>query len=172
MQYIYFNTIGTAGAAFGIFDVLAVISIIAAAVLTVLFISEKKKVSELSDRIDKLTSGKNGKSLEGELDGIIEDNRIILKQAKQNSEDIEEIFGRLKKVYQKMSVVKYDAYDQLGGEMSAVVVLLDDEDNGVLVNNVYSPEGGYTYTREIESGKCRHELGEEETKALKKALQK
>ena len=75
-------------------------------------------------------------------------------------------------LYQKMGIVRYDAYQELGGDMSAVVVILDEENNGVLINNVYSPEGGYVYTRVIEKGKCEHELGKEEQEALDKALNK
>ena len=128
--------------------------------------------AKLTKRVDDLTSGGDGKSLEAELDQIIEDNRRLLDDSDRNSEDIRKIFERLKTVYQKMSIVKYDAYEQLGGEMSAVVVLLDENDNGVLLNNVYSPEGGYVYTREIEKGKCRHELGAEEEQALAEALKR
>ena len=71
-----------------------------------------------------------------------------------------------------MGIVRYDAYQELGGDMSAVVVILDEENNGVLINNVYSPEGGYVYTRVIEKGKCEHELGKEEQEALNIALKK
>ena len=112
------------------------------------------------------------KSLEAELDQIIADNKKLLEDTDKNTRDISTIYGRLKNVYQKMAIVKYDAYEQLGGEMSAVVVILDEKNNGVLINNVYSTEGGYVYTREIENGKCKHELGAEEQQALTEAIHK
>jgi hypothetical protein len=132
----------------------------------------KKLIASLSERIDDLTSGEGGKSLEEELGQIIEDNKKLLSDSSKNSEDIKKIFGRLKGVYQKMGIIRYDAYQELGGDMSAVVVILDEENNGVLINNVYSPEGGYVYTRVIEKGKCEHELGKEEQEALNIALKK
>ena len=157
---------------FIIWEILLIVSILAVIVLFIMNMNNKKMIAKLTKRVDDLTSGGDGKSLEEELDQIIEDNRRLLDDSDRNSEDIRKIFERLKTVYQKMSIVKYDAYEQLGGEMSAVVVLLDENDNGVLLNNVYSPEGGYVYTREIEKGKCRHELGAEEEQALAEALKR
>ena len=157
---------------FIIWEILLIVSILAVIVLFIMNMNNKKMIAKLTKRVDDLTSGGDGKSLESELDQIIEDNRRLLDDSDRNSEDIRKIFERLKTVYQKMSIVKYDAYEQLGGEMSAVVVLLDENDNGVLLNNVYSPEGGYVYTREIEKGKCRHELGAEEEQALAEALKR
>ncbi len=157
---------------FIIWEILLIVSILAVIVLFIMNMNNKKMIAKLTKRVDDLTSGGDGKSLESELDQIIEDNRRLLDDSDRNSEDIRKIFERLKAVYQKMSIVKYDAYEQLGGEMSAVVVLLDENDNGVLLNNVYSPEGGYVYTREIEKGKCRHELGAEEEQALAEVLKR
>jgi uncharacterized protein YoxC len=157
---------------FIIWEILLIVSILAVIVLFIMNMNNKKMIAKLTKRVDDLTSGGDGKSLEAELDQIIEDNRRLLDDSDRNSEDIRKLFERLKAVYQKMSIVKYDAYEQLGGEMSAVVVLLDENDNGVLLNNVYSPEGGYVYTREIEKGKCRHELGAEEEQALAEALKR
>ncbi len=157
---------------FIIWEILLIVSILAVIVLFIMNMNNKKMIAKLTKRVDDLTSGGDGKSLEAELDQIIEDNRRLLDDSDRNSEDIRKIFERLKAVYQKMSIVKYDAYEQLGGEMSAVVVLLDENDDGVLLNNVYSPEGGYVYTREIEKGKCRHELGAEEEQALAEALKR
>lgn len=157
---------------FIIWEILLIVSILAVIVLFIMNVNNKKMIAKLTKRVDDLTSGGDGKSLEAELDQIIEDNRRLLDDSDRNSEDIRKIFERLKAVYQKMSIVKYDAYEQLGGEMSAVVVLLDENDDGVLLNNVYSPEGGYVYTREIEKGKCRHELGAEEEQALAEALKR
>ena len=170
MQSDILNTIGLGGADPGIWVILLAVSLLLIIILIVICINNNKKIKALSGRIDDLTSGKGGESLEDELAQIIEDNKNLLEESSKNSRDISNIYDRLKSVYQKMGIVRYDAFEQLGGEMSAVVVLLDEDDNGVLINNVYSTEGGYVYTREIEAGKCKHELGAEEKEALSKAL--
>ena len=173
MQSSIFNSMGLGGMdpAIWIF-ILFGLSLLLIIILIAVSSGQKKKILALTERIDDLTSGEGGKSLEAELDQIIEDNEKLLKDTEKNTKDISAIYGRLKKVYQKMAIVKYDAYEQLGGEMSAVVVILDEKNNGVLINNVYSTEGGYVYTREIENGKCKHELGAEEQQALTEAISK
>ena len=170
MQSSILSSIGLAGLDPAIWIIIEIVLFLIILVMIVLLSKQKKRISFLSERIDNLTSGEGGESLEAELDQIIMDNERLLKDSKKNTEDIRKIFSRLKTVYQKMAIVKYDAYEQLGGEMSAVVVILDEENSGVLINNVYSTEGGYVYTREIENGKCKHELGTEEQEALSKAV--
>ena len=172
MQSNILSTLGLGGIDPGVWVIVLCVCIIAIIILIALNSKNKKQIAALSERVDALTSGEDGKSLEEELDQIIEDNKKLLKDSSKNSDDIRKIFGRLKGVYQKMGIVRYDAYQELGGDMSAVVVILDEENNGVLINNVYSPEGGYVYTRVIEKGKCEHELGKEEQEALNIALKK
>ncbi len=173
MQSSILNSMGLGGTDPAIWIIiLFALSILIIIILIAVSSGQKKKILELTERVDDLTSGEDGKSLEAELDQIIADNKTLLEVTEKNSKDISTIYGRLKTVYQKMAIVKYDAYEQLGGEMSAVVVILDENNNGVLINNVYSTEGGYVYTREIENGKCKHELGTEEQQALTEAIHK
>lgn len=172
MQSSILSTLGLGKLDPGIWVIVLGVCLIAIIILMAMNSKNKKLIASLSERIDDLTSGEGGKSLEEELGQIIEDNKKLLSDSSKNSEDIKKIFGRLKGVYQKMGIIRYDAYQELGGDMSAVVVILDEENNGVLINNVYSPEGGYVYTRVIEKGKCEHELGKEEQEALNIALKK
>ena len=172
MQSSILSTLGLGNLDPGIWVIVLGVCLIGIIILMAMNSKNKKLIASLSERIDDLTSGEGGKSLEEELGQIIEDNKKLLSDSSKNSEDIKKIFGRLKGVYQKMGIIRYDAYQELGGDMSAVVVILDEENNGVLINNVYSPEGGYVYTRVIEKGKCEHELGKEEQEALNIALKK
>ena len=67
-------------------------------------------------------------------------------------------------------IVKYDAYQQMGGDLSFSMALLDEENNGFIMNSVHSTEGCYTYTKEVRDGRCDLELGNEEKIALEKAV--
>ena len=71
--------------------------------------------------------------------------------------------------YQKMGIVKYDAFREMSGELSYAVVLLDQEQNGFVINSVYANEGNYSYIKEIVKGESQIQLSEEEQKALNKA---
>lgn len=51
--------------------------------------------------------------------------------------------------FQKFGIVKYDAFQQMGGQLSFSLVLLNENDNGFIINSVHSTEGCYSYSKEI-----------------------
>ena len=73
-------------------------------------------------------------------------------------------------VYQKTGFVKYDAFREMSGKLSYALALLDKNNNGILINSMYSREGCYSYTKEIRNGESSINLSEEEEKALKMAV--
>ena len=58
----------------------------------------------------------------------------------------------------------------MGGQLSFSLALLDENNNGFLINSVHSTEGCYSYTKEIKQGECSISLSEEEVKALELAM--
>ena len=80
------------------------------------------------------------------------------------------IDSRLIKAYQKVGLVKYDAFKEIGGKLSFVLVLLTADNDGFLINSMHSTnEGCYTYTKEIVNGEAFVILSEEEQQALEEA---
>ena len=67
-------------------------------------------------------------------------------------------------------LVKYDAFNQMGGQLSFSLALLDENNNGFIINSVHSSEGCYSYTKEIKLGQCAIDLGAEEAEALSIAM--
>ena len=94
----------------------------------------------------------------------------VLKVVKQNRLDIREINRRMEKSYQKLGIVKYDAFNEMGGKLSFAIAMLDNRDNGWIINAMHSREGCYTYVKEIVKGESYVELSEEEAEALDKAI--
>ena len=71
---------------------------------------------------------------------------------------------------QRVGIVKYDAFKEMGGKLSFSVALLNDNKTGFIINSIHSTDGCYVYTKEIVEGECVISLGEEEKKALMLAL--
>lgn len=114
--------------------------------------------------------GKNAKSLEKDIMGLYEDNRLIKASMDKNRKDIENLYRKLEGTFQKIGIVKYDAFGQMGGQLSFSLALLDENDNGFILNSVHSTEGCYSYTKEIKNGLCDISLGDEEKRALDIAM--
>ena len=76
----------------------------------------------------------------------------------------------MQKTYQKVGIVRYDAFNEMGGNLSFVLTMLNDQNSGWLLNAMHSREGCYTYIKEIINGKSYVELGEEEKESLERAI--
>ena len=139
-------------------------------VLLVLVIIQFSRLSKLQKRYVKFMKGKEGKSLEQNIAGLYDDNEYIKQEAEKNGKDIKEIEKRMEYCYEKVGVVKYDAFSQMGGQLSFCLALLNEKDDGFILNSVQSSEGCYTYTKEVKKGECAITLGEEEKKALDQAM--
>ena len=72
--------------------------------------------------------------------------------------------------YQKIGIVKYNAFKGMGGNLSFVIALLDDNNSGFILNSVHSREGCYLYMKDVEKGSTDVLLGAEEKEALERAL--
>ena len=121
-------------------------------------------------KYDKFMKGKDGKSLEKDIIALFEDNKFIKSESEKNRKDIRNILKKLEFCYQKAGLVKYDAYNQMGGNLSFCLCMLNERNSGFILNSVHSSDGCYTYTKEIKNGECEIALGEEERKALNMAI--
>ncbi len=128
------------------------------------------KISNLKRRISDLTEGSDG-SLENKIAEKFAQVTELREAQAKNNRDIDIIFKRLKKTYQKSSVYRYDSLADMGGQLSSVIVMLDEKDDGFLINSVHSTTAGtYTYVKKITDGLADVELAEEESLALAEAM--
>lgn len=139
-------------------------------ILLILLIVQIKKVNTLKARMDKFMLGKDSKSLEKDIIALYEDNKFLKIATDKNKKDIRALYKNMESAIQKVGVVKYDAFQQMGGKLSFSLALLDENNNGFILNSVHSTEGCYTYTKEIRNGESTISLGEEEKKALSIAM--
>ena len=138
--------------------------------IIVLLIVQIVKYSKLKKKYEKFMKGKEAKSLEQDIIALFEDNKFIKNENEKNRKDIREIMRRMEYCYQKIGLVKYDAFQQMGGKLSFCLCLLDNKNSGFLLNSVHSSDGCYSYTKEIKKGESELSLGEEEKKALDMAM--
>lgn len=139
-------------------------------ILIILVIVQIVMQCKLKKRFDKFMQGKEVKSLEKEIIALFEDNKFFKISLDKNKKDIRTLFKKAESAFQKIGLIKYDAFRQMGGQLSFSLALLDENDNGFIINSVHSTEGCYSYTKEIVNGESNISLGEEEKKALDMAM--
>ncbi len=122
-------------------------------------------------RLEYLMRGTDGDSLEEVLRKVIEDNEKVKIQLKNNVDEIVRINENILTAYRKIGVVKYNAFPGMAGKVSSCIALLNNENNGIIINTMHGQEGCYTYVKEILNGKSINALTREDEEALKIALQ-
>ena len=114
--------------------------------------------------------GKDAESLEDSIMKQIKDITELKIADRKKDKSIKELQENIKLVYQKVGIVKYDAFKEMGGKLSFSLVLLDKHNTGFVMNSMHSREGCYTYIKEVIEGKTFITLGDEEKEALNMAI--
>ena len=114
-------------------------------IMFIMLIVTMAKNSSMRKKYKVFMDGENGKNLEK----AILDKFSAIDNLESNVEDIyrqiKAINGQLVTAYQKIGLVKYDAFKEIGGKLSFVLVLLTAENNGFIMNSMHSSkEGCYT----------------------------
>ena len=99
---------------------------------------------------------------------IIEQTLDFLPE--KDKKDIRILFKNMESTFQKVGIVKYDAFQQMGGKLSFSLALLNEKNDGFIINSVHSSDGCYSYTKEIRGGQSEISLGNEEKVALDIAI--
>ena len=146
--------------------VLAVVTII----LLILFLVQLSKIRYLERRLNRFMTGRNAHNLEKEIVGLVEDTKMIKASIEVNKNEMKSISKKMQLTYQKMGLIKYDAFKQMGGQRSFCLSLLNENNSGFIINSVHSTEGCYTYTKDIRNCTSVIDLGEEEQEVLAIAM--
>lgn len=157
---------------FGISDpgILIVIMFVLIIILLILLIFLLVRYNQLNVSYQMFMKGRKAESLEEEIGALFDDISTLKSSTEKNKKDIKKIIENLHDCYQRVGIVKYDAFKEMGGKLSFSVALLNDNETGFIINSIHSSEGCYVYTKEIVNGECAISLGDEEKKALTLAL--
>jgi hypothetical protein len=92
--------------------------------------------------------------------------KVLRSQAKRQ----EELFALLGRSARNLGVVRYDAFDDMGGKMSFSAALLDDHGNGLVITSINARAESRAYAKPIKGGMSEHNLSGEEQRAIANAL--
>lgn len=139
-------------------------------ILIIVMIVNSVKMTKLKKRYNQFLSGKDAQSLEDTLVQRLNQIDDLLKSDEDTKNKVQMVLDHLDATYQKVGLVKYDAFNEMGGKLSFSLALLNRKNDGFIINAMHSREGCYTYIKEIINGNSIILLGEEEKEALEMAL--
>ena len=147
-------------------DYVIIALVVVTFILLILYIVNVVQMSQLKKRYKIFMSGKSARNLEKTLIERLDQVDELIASNATNEKNIQKLFNNMKFTFQKVGLVKYDAFNEMGGKLSFSLALLNETDDGFVMNAVHSREGCYTYIKEIIAGNSIIVLADEEKEAL------
>ena len=151
-------------------EILIVALFVLVVVLFILVINANMKYNRLKFSYNSFMKGKDGRTLEDSIFERFEELDNLTEMAIKNRQAIRKINEEMMSNFQKVGIVKYDAFNEMGGKLSFAITLLDGNNSGYIINSMHSREGCYNYIKEIVKGESYIELSEEEAESLDNAI--
>lgn len=113
----------------------------------------------------------NGNNLDEMLRKYLADVREIKKDNTEIKAYYTQLDNNIDSCIQKIGLVRYNAFKDVGSDLSFAIALLDRNDNGVILNGLYGSESSNIFAKPIKGGVSKYQLSEEEKEALEIAEQ-
>lgn len=145
---------------------LAAVSIILLILVIILF----KSLGKLEKRYRKMMRGVNTKNLEELIDGKMTEIEQSLDKSEVAIKKCDEIKEELKNCVNKVAILRYKAFEDVGSDLSFSVAILDSHNDGVVITGIYGRQESTTYAKPIDKGISRYDLSEEEIHVINEAI--
>lgn len=147
--------------------ILSIITIILLIGFIAVLISNIKLNNRYKNFMSKLGRSKN---LEEDLENFMYKVDRVEKQNAEITNFCKNLDEDISKCIQKVGIVRYSAFKDTGSDLSFAVALLDEKNNGIVFNGIYSREMSNIYAKPVESGNSKYTLSNEEVEAIEKAV--
>lgn len=131
-----------------------------------------KSVGNLENRYRRLMRGTNGKNIEAILNTKLDEIEESNKNCKSTVNEVNRIKEEMKNCTQKVSMIRYKAFEDVGSDLSFSIALLDGNNDGIMITGIYSRQESTTYAKPIDKGISRYDLSQEEVHVLNEAMNK
>lgn len=150
--------------------ILLLMLLIVVVILLVCVFNLSLGLNRLSRKYAIFMKGKDAQSLEKLFKRKFELIEKLTVNSEINAENIAKLEKMQNMMLDKYGIVKYDAFEDMGGKLSFVLAMLDNNNTGFLLNAIHSRENCFLYIKEIVNGESYVALSDEEIQALKKAV--
>lgn len=153
--------------------ILSVIGTILAVLLVFLilqFFWLRAKVNRLYRKYKYFMMGEDGGSIEMKLSTEVRELRDMVESSQGMLHQQELLATMQLKSFQKIGLVRYDAFDETGDKLSFSLTLLDGKNNGVVLSSLAGHDASRIYAKVVTGGECREALSAEEAESIGIAL--
>jgi len=140
-------------------------------ILAILYINNAIKLAKLRKSYKEFMKRLgNGNNVEEMLKSYMETVGKVENENKELANYCKQIDKNMGKCIQKVGMVRYNAFQDTGSDLSFTLAMLNENNDGVILNGIYSREMSNIYAKAVENGKSQNTLSEEEKEAIEKAM--
>ena len=152
-------------------NLFSIILCIMNAILIILYIANNIKLVKLRKSyksfMERLGKGEN---IAENIQQFINKTETVEKQNQELLAYTKDLENHMQNCLQKVGVVRYNAFDDVGSDLSFALAILDNHNNGYVLNGIYARENSNIYAKPVENGMSPYVLSVEEKEAIKKAI--
>ncbi len=147
------------------------ISLVVASLILVWLLILTLLIVRIFLRYYRLTKGSAKKDLGAIIENILKENKIKSNEIKGLRKRLGETEKRAIGHIQKIGLVRFNPFTEMGGNQSFALAVLDGEDSGIVISGLHGRDSTRLYTKMIKKGKAvKLEFSKEEKEAIKKAM--
>jgi hypothetical protein len=139
-------------------------------ILLVAVFALARRTSRLDARLVGLTRGSEGRSLEAILDAHLDKVFAVARELDELAAKTAVLEATQRRSFQRVGLVRYNPFEETGGNQSFALALLDSVGNGWILSSLHARSGTRVYAKAIQAGRADTGLSDEETAALKQAM--
>lgn len=144
-----------------------IITIILFLMIIILMIKLSRLNKKYKKFLEKLGKGNN---IEEDLETYMYRVEKVERQNAEISNYVKSLDEDLTKCIQKVGIVRYSAFKDTGSDLSFTLALLDEHNDGVVLNGIYSREMSNIYAKPVKNGESSYTMSDEEKLAVQKAI--
>lgn len=139
-------------------------------ILLILIIKLLISIKSLKSRFNKIFIGtESGESLENTIINYYSHVKDLDIKYNNIEKNISYLYNNIKPCIQKVGMVRYNPFEDMGGDLSYALAILDAENNGFVINTIMTRDSSRTYCKPINNCKSEYPLSYEEELSIKKA---
>ncbi|MBU3109770.1 DUF4446 family protein [Clostridium gasigenes] len=129
-------------------------------------------VNKLEKKYRKMMRGVNNKNLEAYITSKVDEIEGAVTNSEKSLEECKNLKEELRSCVNKVAIMRYKAFEDIGSDLSFSIAILDDYNDGVLITGIYARNDSTTYAKPVDKGISRYDLSEEEIHVLNEAINK
>ena len=130
----------------------------------------RSRLNRLSKKYKYFMNGEDGGSLELKLSTEVRELREMVSSSENMLHQQELLATMQLQSFQKVGLVRYDAFDDTGDKLSFSLTVLDGKNNGFILSSLAGHDTSRIYAKKVINGQCKDALSSEEAESINMAL--